>query len=294
MKKEKKILSPNILLTNLCNQNCSYCFAKKEMKENKTKEMSLADFKKLTKILRKNGIATLRLMGGEPTLHSRFEEIIKLALKEFAQILIFTNGLMPIKARRVIERNLERIGVNFNLDTPSFENDPQKRKEIISLIEKFAPYQKTNIGFTLSDLEKDYLKLFKGFKEDIWQRVGIRFGLAKQNPGERPFFTKEDYLKIGAKIVILVESFKKMGIKDIFLDCGLKKEMFTYLQKYYLSNNVHLRGWGCEGKWSSFDITPDLLLFICFSFYKKKVPIKKIKDFYDFQKFFPKQNCFKE
>ena len=290
----KGILPPNVLLTNFCNQNCPYCFAKDEMERATVKEMSLEDFKKLVVILKKNKIRTLRLMGGEPTLHSYFDEIIKLALAEFEEILIFTNGLIPTKSRRILEKNLNKISFNFNLNTPAFEENPAKRKEIITLIKKYSQNNQTNIGFTLTDLRKDYSKLAQGLKPKILKKIGIRFGLAKAIMGEKPFFNKEDNKKLSKKIVDLVKFFKKLGIKEIFLDCGLEKKIFNVSQRNYLLKNTYLKGWGCEGKWGSFDITPDLLLFTCFPFYKKKVPIKKIKNFCDFQKFFPKQNCFKE
>jgi len=279
MKKTKEILSPNILLTNFCNQNCDYCFAKDEMEKSTVKEMSLEDFKKLVVILKKNKIKTLRLMGGEPTLHSYFDEIIKLALAEFEEILIFTNGLIPTKSRRILEKNLNKISFNFNLDTPAFEENPAERKEIIALIGKYSQNNQMNIGFTLTDLKKDYSKLVQGLKSKILEKIRIRFGLAKAIVGEKPFFNKEDYKKLGKKIVDLVKFFKKLGIKEIFLDCGLKKEMFNWRQRNYLVKNSHLKGWECQGKWGSFDITPNLYAFPCFPYssksYRQRVKSKE-------------------
>jgi len=280
MKKEKEILSPNILLTNFCNQNCDYCFAKKEMKEGMVKEMSMDNFLRMMKLLKKNKIDQLRLMGGEPTLHSQFDLILSRAYPLFKQIIIFSNGLVSLKSIKAINQYADKIILNFNLDTQAFENNLKQRKQIIALINEFSLKTKVFLGFTLSNLEKDYLELFKGFKKDIWQKIGIRFGLAKPSPGERPFFAKGDYPKIGNKIIFLVKSFKEMGIKDVFLDCGLKKEMFDWRERHYLTKNSHLRGWNCEGKWSSFDITPDLTIFPCFPYYNKLR--KKLDDFKNF------------
>lgn len=69
------MLPPNILITNFCNQNCPFCFTRAEM-SNKLirKEMSLENFKKtLLKIKKNPEIQVVKLLGGEPTLHSRFK-----------------------------------------------------------------------------------------------------------------------------------------------------------------------------------------------------------------------------
>ena len=84
--------NPNILLTEVCNMNCAYCFAKETMMAPPKKEMSLADFERLLVFLKNNRQNEVRLMGGEPTLHSQFKEIVDLALSHSLKVKIFTNG----------------------------------------------------------------------------------------------------------------------------------------------------------------------------------------------------------
>ncbi|MFH1970836.1 MAG: radical SAM protein [Patescibacteria group bacterium] len=266
--KNKEFLSPNILLTNMCNQQCMYCFAKEEMSKSKIKEMSIKNFEKVTFWLRKNKIKTLRLMGGEPTLHHNFDKIIKIALNRFNHILIFTNGVIPEKNKKIILKNIKKISFNFNIDTPGFKTSKKQRKEILNNINQFSKITNVNIGFTLSDINRDYKKILKDFNKKDIQRLGMRFGIAKPVFGEKSFFSQKDYPFLGTKIVELVKYFKKMGIKDTYIDCGLQKSMFTKADILFLNKNSLFNAWGCEGKWSSFDITPDLRIFPCFPYFK--------------------------
>jgi len=86
------------------------------MKRSEVKEMSINDFKKLTSWLIKNNIKTLRLMGGEPTIHSKFSEIMNLAVSNFDNISIFSNGLIPPKSQEIIWKNIDKLDFVFNID----------------------------------------------------------------------------------------------------------------------------------------------------------------------------------
>jgi sulfatase maturation enzyme AslB (radical SAM superfamily) len=257
------IPSPNILLTNVCNQNCIYCFAKKEKNKSKEEEMSLKNYKKLIVILKKNGIKDLRLMGGEPTLHSNFKSIMELADKYFSNILIFSNGLIPFKNIKILHKYLKKLSFNFNIDTPIFHNK-ETRKNIIKQISYFTVQTRVNIGFTLSDLNFNYYALINNFGTDFTEKMGIRFGIAKVSPGQKPFFTKSDFSKIGKKIVQLVEYFQLKKFKNIYLDCGLDPAMFSKEELSLIIKKAKIKGWGCQGKWGSIDIATNLEAFFCF------------------------------
>ena len=86
-----------ISLINKCQLNCKYCFAKDIIKTSKTKEeISIENFKYVLDFLKTgNSEQPLKLVGGEPMLHSRFSEIIDIVKndKYFNNVMIFTNGL---------------------------------------------------------------------------------------------------------------------------------------------------------------------------------------------------------
>lgn len=80
-----------VLITDRCNMNCPSCF-NKDIRCNQ--EMSVEDFSKVCTYLKDEGhIERLKIMGGEPTVHKNFQEIVGIAQNNFASIHIFTNGV---------------------------------------------------------------------------------------------------------------------------------------------------------------------------------------------------------
>lgn len=262
--------APNILLTNLCNARCEYCFARDEMNRNMVQEMKYKDFLKVVKFLKKNKVTSLRLMGGEPTLHTQFEKVVMVGLKKFDNIVIFSNGLIPIKSKQILMDNPEKLQFNFNIDTPDCRNSFVLRKRVAKTIQDFIGSSEVSIGFTVSDLSRDYLKLFDVFPKKSLRKMGVRLGYAKAVMGQKYFFKHSEFKKLGTKLIKIIRSLKKLGLNDIYIDCGLEKEMFTSSDLSFLLSQTKMHGWGCEGKWSSFDIATDLTIFPCFPHYKQK------------------------
>ena len=65
----------NLFLTYQCNLNCSYCFATGLATEF-PKEISHENFDLFLDWLKEHNIPAIGILGGEPTMHSRFEEIL--------------------------------------------------------------------------------------------------------------------------------------------------------------------------------------------------------------------------
>lgn len=87
----------NIAITNYCNLKCSYCFAD-DMIHEPNKNMLIEDYIKILKYLvEKNNVTYLGIIGGEPTLHPNFIEILcesnQCANRNNIQFTLFTNGI---------------------------------------------------------------------------------------------------------------------------------------------------------------------------------------------------------
>ncbi|MBE6151841.1 MAG: radical SAM protein [Firmicutes bacterium] len=94
-----------IEITNKCNLNCSFC----SIDNNTKKEMSLEDFEiVLNKINDYTDYIYLHVKG-EPLIHSKFSEILKLCKKYNKQVNITTNGTLLInKLTDIVESNIVR------------------------------------------------------------------------------------------------------------------------------------------------------------------------------------------
>ena len=86
--------SMRVLITDKCNMNCATCFNKSLRKNT---EMPVETFNDLCSYLKnEGGIRRLKIMGGEPTIHPFFLDIVEIAKNNFESIHIFTNASTDI------------------------------------------------------------------------------------------------------------------------------------------------------------------------------------------------------
>ena len=108
----KKHRAMRVYITEICNARCPNCF---NAESRSNKEMSLKDFEELCEYLKSNSIDFLKIMGGEPTLHTDFVKIIEIAQKYFDYIVIFSNGITDsIKNIRLRKNDIIVYNFTFN------------------------------------------------------------------------------------------------------------------------------------------------------------------------------------
>lgn len=100
-----------VYITENCNSKCKNCF---NANSRGNKEISVNDFFDLCLYLKNNGITQIKIMGGEPTVHNSFPEIIKIAQNNFERVTIFTNGIKKDTLNLVSPRQNDAIVYNFN------------------------------------------------------------------------------------------------------------------------------------------------------------------------------------
>ena len=103
------MIAHRIVLTENCNASCGHCFNADVRNKN---DMDADIF---IKFMRDNSedleYSSLKIMGGEPTLHPRVSEIIKEALKHYLTVSLFTNG---INIKNIIKKFGSRISYTIN------------------------------------------------------------------------------------------------------------------------------------------------------------------------------------
>jgi len=160
------------------------------------KEMSLEDFKTTLLKMKKNPkIKVIKLLGGEPTLHSKFKEIIKLSLKEFKHIELFTNGFFSKKIHLLIKKNLFQIKCIFNISTPGFQNNEKLRNIIVNRIKEFGAVNKVTLSITINP--NIPIGLDTIVMEDVLRYVGIiRISISNFNFSENPNYSFADFKNV--------------------------------------------------------------------------------------------------
>lgn len=79
-----------VYITEACNAKCPNCFNKDNRKET---YMDVEHFAKLCIYLSENGGTQIKIMGGEPTIHPQFSEIMHIAQSNFHIVSLFTNAI---------------------------------------------------------------------------------------------------------------------------------------------------------------------------------------------------------
>lgn len=98
-----------IYLTENCNMKCKNCF---NANTRHNSEMSLDRLESLCQFLSLNGIDSLKIMGGEPTMHSNFLYAYSIIQKYFRNTYLFTNGTKDLTMLHF--RKDDSITYNFN------------------------------------------------------------------------------------------------------------------------------------------------------------------------------------
>ncbi len=111
-------ISVEMTLTNACNMNCVYCSDAMLRKRQGVREMiSLEDFKRLFSDLAKGGTKGIVIEGGgEPTMYSKFTEVVGYAAESGLAVGLITNGSKRIPEETI--KKFEWVRVSLDASTP--------------------------------------------------------------------------------------------------------------------------------------------------------------------------------
>ncbi len=217
----------NILISSRCNRKCSFCFARqrigKSVKSSSDVNMTRQDLRKVMDMLKRSGDTTLRLLGGEPTLHPEFREIVEEAIGEGFRVVIFTNGFMKPEIADFLGALPDKQARMLCNVSPQ-ANDTQKQLDtLFYTLQRLG--EKVTLGVTLSTLDMDY-----GFLIEYIDRLKIqrrvRLGIAQPIVGrDNEYLDPEDYREAGRFIVKMAHDLYSRDIIMGF-DCGLTLCMF--------------------------------------------------------------------
>lgn len=252
----------NIIISTLCNRSCSYCFAPRPAKNPNGHGafISTENFRKALDFVCNSGMDQIRLLGGEPSLHPDFPELINLSLERNRKIVLFTNGLMPEKSISALDsvRN-ETCQIIMNVNSPN----ARKRKEEEWQLESIRRLgKKVTFGYNIHRLPVNMAFLLEIFKKVKYStKPAIRIGLAQPIiQGSNSHINPKYYNAVGKEIVQFAQQSAKEGI-TLSLDCGFVPCMFGDYDIEFLKSTGVDFGWHCN---PILDIRPDLMMTHCF------------------------------
>ncbi len=223
----------NVLLTDYCNRGCAYCFARSKVEMDSdgshghAGQITMDRLEIVVDFLKRSRIGTFTALGGEPTLHPDFQEIMDYVYAQGLQVRIFTNGLIDQDKLEYLARaDHRRTRLIVNVNHPS-EYSKAQWEATLRTLETISDVSSLGFNIYRKDFEPDFL-IDLTMKHRLIKI--IRLGLAQPIYGAgNAYIPITEYGDISQKIVDLA---RKCDAHDIALDfdCGFTLCMFSESQ----------------------------------------------------------------
>ncbi|MCP4677440.1 MAG: radical SAM protein [Deltaproteobacteria bacterium] len=261
----------NILLTNTCNRKCAYCFAQERVRydlENETSGgvpefISEENFHTAIDFAARSKQPQVGVLGGEPSLHPDFVDLLRYGWSKRIVTKVFTNGLWSENKIETLQKAIRdskdkpRLQLVVNVNSPSTTSSNHQKMQA-RLFESLGRY--ATISFNISRSEFD-----PGFLVDMINRYRtkrhIRLGIAQplsDLPNE--YVDVAEYSSIVPSLMKLNDLCDETSIQLGF-DCGFTLCMFNAedIGKFILSGTRFRATCG-----PAIDVGTDLSLWACF------------------------------
>lgn len=225
---------PNIIINNYCNLSCPYCFANSILTE-KNINIELSQIDKILNFIKKDNtdIIKIGLIGGEPTLHPQFIQILD-KIKDFHNTyqyesfsVLFTNGINLESFINNIPYNM-RILININNITNQIQLN-QLYKTLnelykINWLQDFHttnlfPFPKVILGCNICQEIDNYDFFWNIFEKYPDINKYIRVSVASPNKTFQKINKEEYYKSLIKKFLIFINTSQKYYL-NILNDCN--------------------------------------------------------------------------
>ncbi len=181
-----------------CNLKCRHCYIEKSLYKQENDFIELEKIKNALKHISGKNVRSIYLTGGEPLMHSDFNQILRMCLS-ITNVTILTNGVM-INEKKA--RFLRKIDDESNFETIyriSFEHNDEVKKDSIRgrgsfrkalfALMALSKYDFNPIVSTTNFYKENEESLVEGFK-NMFKKAGLEFEAI--NLKIMPHFAKGD------------------------------------------------------------------------------------------------------
>jgi MoaA/NifB/PqqE/SkfB family radical SAM enzyme len=256
----------NLIINDTCNRACPYCFARSKVglsegpERAEGKNISLDNFERYLDFHVRSAVPQLKLLGGEPTLHPEFLELLRRAHERGLQIFVFTNGLWPRKIRdgiQAIPLAEWKLKFLFNVNEPHLQ--PAVQLQLAMECMKIAgPHGQCGFNIYRKDFD---LQFIPDLIDAAKLNRDVRLGLASPIVGtENAFIEPEDYKVMGRRLLDQLRKLEERNVLGAF-DCGFPLCMFSEDDLGSLA--LITRGFQSVCGFP-IDVGPDLMAWPCF------------------------------
>ena len=233
-------------LVDWCNYSCSYCSAAEMMRETFDKVDSHSKYKLVLKRLEQvDTTFEVWLLGGEPTLHDHFLEIIDslVAIENCTLVTVFTNLSRPYHFYNKIRHPKVCITASFH---PEFYKDTFLEKCIALNDENFV------CSVNISDRKEDWEVTDNLLKE--LNEYGVNYGPTRlfSTPAREIIYTDEGHEKYGKEFERVQQGVTYPLVND--------NRLTTHLTAYeiYKQGLDNFKGYMCDALMYTIDVTGEI------------------------------------
>jgi len=241
----------NLVISAVCNQSCPYCFTVDHLGPDRQDHpgetrhfLPLDALPERLEFLARSDMDRVRLMGGEPTLHPQFAELVGQIRQTGRAVTVFSNGLMPPGALACLEALDPReclVLVNVNEPVPGLDGRAYARqRETVGRLGRRAM-----LGFNI------YRTNFRPeFLLDLIAETGcsptIRLSMAQPAlSGANCYIHPNQYRAVAIALVRFARLAAENGVRLEF-DCGFVRCMFSAEDLDLLRAAEADVGWRCN------------------------------------------------
>ena len=283
---------PNIILTEYCNLKCPYCFANQMIESSEKNNITMTQLDNILNWLLldlQNEPCHIGLLGGEPTLHPQFKEILN-KINYFSSLTnatstIFTNGLN-------LSSYITSVGINTSILININKLPINLTKKLISNLDlvnyqKWFEINKVILGCNLYAEETDYSFFWNII--DQYPINEIRMSVTSPTQSSLKNDKKLYYNAMKDIFIDFLKQAKKRQIK-INYDCNQLPLCFLTQQEQELVNSLGQYHNACE---PVIDITPDFKATCCFGVYNNPIECNEFNNLSEMEKYFKSQMLLK-
>lgn len=215
----------NISVSAQCNRSCSYCFAMESLDQIGAGDtfMPLASFERALDFLDRSGIREARVLGGEPTIHPCFVDMVAMVLARGLQLLVFSGGFIPPRALNALAAApADKVRVLVNALSPQHAA-PRELARQAEVYRRLGPRVALGLNIISPAVEFDFLLTW--IAEYGLARV-VRLGLAHPIAnGNNQHLHPRHYPEVGRRVAEFGLRARECGI-GLSFDCGWVPCMF--------------------------------------------------------------------
>jgi len=235
-------LAHRIILTELCNKSCPHCFNANFRKK------GMMDVNLLFEFMRENSRylhnSDIKIMGGEPTLHPRFLDVVKESYYYYKEINVFTNGSTLDKIAKepiMIRSNFEGV-LNYYINSYTFDTSKFKQcEEFIRNIGLHCVIPLENVDSFIDKVLK-YADLSSKIQFSISSDTNVNLFDSRVRDKYR-----KSWLKAITVIVPQLYKYRKFVGYDHYLPiCFFTQEMLDILHDFDLDHLTQTRVMCCS------------------------------------------------